>query len=97
MELPVQIKSIIMSFLYGILYSVNFNLFYNLLFTKYKMINIITNFFFNIISFGIYFLLLYIINQGVVHLYFLVSFLLGFLIYNKIFVKLQVKWQKIKF
>ena len=94
MILSVQIKSIVMSFLYGIFFSFMFNLLYNFLFTKYKLINVFTNIMFSFLMFGLYFLLLYIINEGIIHFYFLGSMLIGFYFYNKIFVKLRVKLPK---
>ena len=94
MILDIQIKSIVMSFLYGIFFSLMFNLLYNFLFTKYKILNVFTNLMFSFFMFGLYFLLLYIVNEGIVHLYFLVSMFIGFYFYNKIFVKFRVKLPK---
>ena len=94
MGLIVQIQSFSISFLYGIFLSLIFNILYNLLFTKYKIINIITNLFFALVIFGLYFLLLYLVNNGVVHVYFLVTLFISFYLYNKLFVKLRVKFKK---
>lgn len=94
MNLMVQIQSFSISFLYGIFLSLMFNLLYNFLFTKYKIINVITNLFFSLIIFGIYFLLLYIVNSGIVHIYFLITMFISFFIYNKLFVKFRVKLKK---
>ena len=94
MNLDIQIKSFVLSFLYGIFFALMFNLSYNLLFTKYKVINIMTNLMFSLLLFGFYFLLLYNINEGVVHIYFLACFFISFVIYNKVFVKLRVKLPK---
>ena len=96
MELYVQIKSFAISFLFGIIWGIFFNIFYNILFTKYKIINIISNLFFNILMFGLYFYLLYIINSGIIHLYLLFIMFISFLIYSRLFVKLRVKWNKFK-
>ena len=94
MILDIQIKSLVMSFLYGIFFSFMFNVLYNFLFTKYKIINVITNVMFSLLIFGFYFLLLFNINEGIIHIYFLGCMLFSFLIYNKIFVKLRVKLPK---
>ena len=94
MSLIVQIQSFSISFLYGIILSLVFNLLYNFLFTKYKIINIITNLFFSLVVFGLYFLLLYIVNNGIVHIYFLITMFISFFIYNKLFVKFRVKLKK---
>lgn len=96
MSLYIQFQSFVVSFLYGLFFSLMFNLLYFFLFTKYKFINIITNLFFTLIMFGVYYLLLYIVNGGNIHVYFLITFFISFYLYNKIFVKLRVKWLKIK-
>ena len=96
MSLIVQIKSIALSFGYGIVFSLIYNLSYFLLYTKYKLVNIISNIFFSIIVFGVYFFLLYIVNDGCIHPYFLLAFFSSFFLYNKLFVKLRVKWKKNK-
>ena len=94
MELYLQIQTLIMSFLYGVFVSLLFNLLYKYLFFKYQLINVLTNIMFSLSIFGLYFYLLYMLNGGVIHLYFLLSFYIWFIIYNKIFVKLRVKWKK---
>ena len=94
MSLLVQIQSLALSFLYGIFVSLSFNILYNFLFTKYLMINIITNLFFSMVIFGCYFFLLYLVNNGIVHVYFLITLFISFFLYNKIFVKLRVKLRK---
>ena len=91
MELYLQIQTLIMSFLYGVFVSLLFNLLYKYLFFKYQLINALTNMMFSLSIFGLYFYLLYKLNGGVIHLYFLLSLYIGFIIYNKIFVKLRVK------
>lgn len=97
MDLSIQIKSIVLSFLFGMFFNFNFNFFYYILFTKYKLLNVITNFVFCISMFSVYFYLLYLVNNGIIHVYFFIAMLLGFLVYNKKSVKLRVKWKKINF
>ena len=94
MSLLVQIQSLSISFLYGIFLSFIFNLLYNILFTRYLIINIITDLFFSFVMFGIYFFLLYLVNDGIVHVYFLIILFVSFYLYNKIFVKFRVKLKK---
>ena len=91
MELIVQIKSFCLSFMMGIFFSFMFNLCYKYLFTKYVIINVISNMFFSMLIFGVYFFLLCQVNNGIIHLYFILIFFIGFYLYNKIFVKLRVK------
>ncbi len=94
MSLIVQIQSLAISFLFGIVFSLVYNLLYFILYTKYAVINIITNIFFSLMMFGLYFILLYNVNSGIVHSYFLLAFFFSFYIYNKLFVKFRVKWKK---
>ena len=91
MTLITQIQSLSMSFMYGIFFSLMFNIMYKFLFTKNVIINIITNLLFVFAIFSLYFYFLYIINGGIVHIYFVVVLILGFLIYNRVFVKIRVK------
>ena len=94
MNLIIQFESIVMSFLYGIFISFVFNLLYNFLFTKYFLLNVISNLLFSLLMFGLYYILLFIVNEGVIHIYFIGTMFMGFIIYNKIFVKLRVKLPK---
>ena len=82
MNLEIQIHSLMFSFIFGMFFSLVYNIFYKLLFCGNKLTRIIVNVIFNIIMFGIYFLCLRIINNGIVHLYFLISLIAGFLIGN---------------
>ena len=58
MNLIIQFESIVMSFLYGIFISFVFNLLYNFLFTKYFLLNVISNLLFSLLMFGLYYILL---------------------------------------
>lgn len=89
MILSTQIKSFIISFIYGIIYATLFNLNYKVLFFNKKSLIILTNIFFNFDIFLLYFLLLRMINNGVVHIYFLMLLLLGFVVGNKSTKKLR--------
>ncbi len=82
MALSIQIQSFIISFFYGFLVSYLINLCYRLLFHSKKVFQIIFTFFFNFLVCLCYFFLLYLINGGVVHLYFLGLFLLGIFVGN---------------
>jgi hypothetical protein len=94
MSLIIQIQSLAISFLFGIVFSLFYNLLYFILYTKYTVINIIVDIFFSLTMFGFYFLLLYNVNNGIIHVYFLIIFFTSFAIYNKLFVKFRVKWKK---
>lgn len=94
MSLEVQIESIALSFLFGMIYSLFYNLLYYLLYTKYTVINLINNIFFNLVMFSLYYYLLYLVNDGCIHVYFLIVLFISCLLYNKLYVKLRVKWLK---
>jgi hypothetical protein len=89
MSLVLQIKSLIISFIYGIFFAIMFNINYKFLFCKKKFNKIIINLFFNIDIFLLYFLILKYINNGIIHIYFLVFVYLGFLLVNKLTKKLK--------
>ena len=94
-NLSMQLKSIVFSFLYGILISLLFNINYFLLFHRKKIVKIFFSTIFVISFCLVYFYLLEYINYGYIHLYLLISFLVGFLLFyfpfkNK-FRKMRVK------
>lgn len=86
-NLSFQIKAIIFSFFYGIFFSFLFNLNYKLLFHHKKIIKIFFDFIF-IIDMGLlYFFILEYLDYGYIHIYFLLSFFIGFLLTFSIFKK----------
>ena len=89
MSLNEQIKSIALTFNFGIIFSLLFNLLYKFLFTKRVIINFITNTLFFFFIATLYFYFLYLINDGVIHSYLLLVFLISFFLYNKIFKKIR--------
>lgn len=91
MNLIVQIQSLAASFLYGIVFSFSFNIMYAFLFSKYRLLNVFTNICFSLLIFGVYYIILYLINGGIIHIYFLILLFASFYLYNKAFVKLRVK------
>ena len=95
MSLILQIQSIAYTFLFGIYFSLTFNLLYKILFTKHFVINIITNFFFVILNSILYFYLLFLINNGIIHIYLFFIFLISFFLYNFLFRKIRTGGWKI--
>lgn len=83
MELNTQIMSLIFSFGYGIIVSYLFNLNYNFIYKSGILYKVVINILFCVNLGLIYFLLLKIINNGVVHIYFVLMFLLGFSLFVK--------------
>lgn len=78
MKLEIQLLSLIFSFSYGILLSYVYNIAFNLLEHKVKRYKVLINILFFVNMFLIYFFLLLKINDGVLHLYFLILLFLGF-------------------
>ena len=88
MELSIQIYSFIVSFLFGGCFYFLLDLF-NKLTGKFKLVlKIIFSFFFIIVMSLLYFLILLYVNNGVVHIYFLLSILVGYLFVYKIVIRL---------
>ena len=65
MNLLTQIQVLSYSFLFGLYFSFTFNLLYKVLFTKYLILNIITNLIYFLGNSFLYFYLLYKINNGI--------------------------------
>jgi len=83
MNLEIQIQSLIISFVFGMLFSIFFNLFYKFLFARRKNVKLIINVVFVTINTVLYFYLLYIVNDGIIHSYFIIMLILGFLVGNR--------------
>lgn len=80
MNLNIQIYSLIYSFIFGVIFSVCTELNYRLLFSKNKLIKILFTFIY-IVDFSlIYFIFLKKINNGIIHNYFLLSIVVGYLV-----------------
>lgn len=89
MNYKVQIISLLYSFVYGMLFYF-FNKLNEKLIFKQKFLNIINLFVFVILSVLIYITILYKINCGVFHIYFLFMVILGFyfgLVFKKFLLK----------
>ena len=83
MNLEIQIQSMVFSFVFGMFFSLMFNLLYKQLFKGYKLIKLLNNFLFINTNVIIYFLLLRIINDGIINYYFIIMLFVGFIIGNK--------------
>ena len=94
MELSVQIYSLIMSFVFGCLFYVELLYFYKLYFKVISLLKFFLSMLFVLINATVYFFLLYLINNGVLHLYFFISMLLGYYIFSKIFTLLFTLFRK---
>jgi hypothetical protein len=94
MELDIQIKSLIFSFIYGIFFSFVLNLNYKYVYKSKGIYKIVINALFIIDNVLLYFLILKKINSGIIHFYFILMIILGFILFHTKFKKL---YSKIKF
>lgn len=91
MNLKIQIISLLFSFFYGVTFSFLVNINYELLFKKRKKYRIIYTLIFVLIMALLYFFLLQKINNGIMHVYFLMIILIGFYISFPITKKIRIK------
>ena len=82
MDLEIQIQSLVFSLVFGMFFSLLFNLFYKYLFRGKFIFKLLINLFFVIVNTLLYFGLLCIINEGIIHLYFLIMLIIGFFVGN---------------
>ena len=82
MGLKIQLCSLGFSFIFGILFSILLKINYKILFTTKKHIQIISNFLFLLDVSLFYFLGIKFINNGIIHIYFLLIFFIGWYMGN---------------
>ena len=82
MSLKTQLWSLGFSFIFGILFSILLKVNYKILFTTKKHIQILGNFLFLLDVSLFYFLSIKFINNGILHVYFLIIFFVGWYIGN---------------
>ena len=87
MPLDIQIKTFLISIIFGIVFSMLTDIFY-----KKKIFNLVLSLITVILFTITYFLFLIKINNGIVHPYYILSFTIGFVLY--IFVKRIVLFKK---
>lgn len=82
MPLEQQIQSIVVSISYGLFFSFLFNLSYAKICKLSKVLKFIISILFLLINTTIYFYFLYLVNNGIIHIYFLMALYIGFVIGN---------------
>ncbi len=95
MELIIQIKSLLFSFAFGILFSCVVNIFNNKLYNSRLRYQIINACLMSIISCLIYFICIKKINNGIIHIYFIMMIIFGFITEKKL-LKINYRIIKIK-
>lgn len=94
MNLEIQIQSIVVSLIYGMFSSFVYNIFYFILNCKSKIFKFFFNFIYSITIFTTYYIILFIINYGIIHIYFVSLFILGFLSGNNKLKKIRIELKK---
>lgn len=82
MNLKIQLLSLIFSFVYGIFFSLLLKFNNKILFFSNYFIKIVSNFLFMLDVALCYFLIIKYINNGILHIYFLILFFGGWLFGN---------------
>ena len=82
-----QVLSFIFSFLYGIMISYIYIKCFNFFYSKKKYFCIFNSFLFCFLIIIVFFKMLYIINNGVINIYFILITILSFIIFYKKFTK----------
>ena len=91
MILILQIKSLLFTFIYGIFFTFTFNVNKSYLLNKNIFYRVIINFLFIIDHILLYFILIRIINNSILHIYLFPIFILGIFFYNNYFTKSKKK------
>ena len=78
MTLKTQVISLVVSFLYGIFFSIFLNINYKIIYNNKKIYQIGGTFIFILLNVLLYFLIIKKINNGVIHIYCIMSIIFGF-------------------
>ena len=93
MDYKIQLLSFLVSFLFGIFFSFTSRFHYNLVFSLKQILRYLLTFLYILDVALIYVLLLYYVNHGNIHLYFVIVTFLGYIVepYLIMYVKKHVK------
>ena len=94
MILSVQLLSLIISFFYGIFLYLMLEMWERIIYSCNNFVKILGSFLFVMFHTLLYFLILLKINNGYVHIYFLICILIGYIL-CKVFYKRFVKGDKV--
>ena len=84
MKLDIQIYSFLYSFIFGIIFYFLLDVFNKLVFKLKKVLKFFISVIFILLIASVYFLGLLFINNGVIHIYFLLSILVGYIFVYKV-------------
>jgi hypothetical protein len=82
-NLRIQVISIVISYLYGIFFSIMLNVNSKYIYNEIKKKRLLFNFLFVFDNILLYFIILRYVNEGILHYYFIIALILGFLSVNK--------------
>ena len=91
MSLNIQIMSFFVSFIYGVLFEILLNFSSRILYSSKLFVKIIGSFLFSLFSSLLYFIILFKINYGVLHIYFFLCIILGYTLMCKVRAKFFCK------
>lgn len=91
MNIVLQIKTIVFSFLYGVFFSIMLGFNYKYIVGSRKLFSFFLSFLFVLVNVLLYFIILKKINFGVFHYYEILFIILGFVFENVLFKFLKCK------
>lgn len=91
MLLNTQLQSLFFCFIYGLFFSVIYNISYKYLYGRKIVYKLVTSFLFVTDNVLLFYIILVRINHGIIHPYFILMLLLGFLLGNIWTKKLRMK------
>ena len=94
MNIFVQIKTIIFSFIYGMFFCFFLGLNYKYIIGDRFFLKVILTFMFVVVNVLLYFIILKKINFGIFHIYEIIAIITGFLFYNLICFYVESKRKK---
>ena len=89
MSLNEQLISFVFSFAYGIIVSIIYNLSFRYLYYTKEIYKIFNSLLFCLFTAFTYYKVMYLINYGIINIYFILLFLISFIIFNKKFTKIM--------
>ena len=94
MDLEVQIQSVFVSVIIGMISSTFYNIFYFLINNRNLLLKVLSNIIYSFIVFTMFFYVLFLVNNGIVHIYFIMLFIFGFVVGNINMKKIRIDLKK---
>ena len=94
MSLDIQLYSLVVSFLFGVLLALEFIVFSNVVNNMHFIFKGLLSFVFVMINAIAYFVVLILVNNGILHMYFFISIMCGYFLFYKLFTRLFTHFRK---